>query len=84
MINPGDTRLTYDLRLISQPDAENPAQGRCVVCVLCRMDGLSEEDAWRHARNMLHFLEAEFNEYTIKLATAEEIRTLLAPFDHAI
>ncbi|MGH7964908.1 MAG: hypothetical protein ACRERD_24355, partial [Candidatus Binatia bacterium] len=80
LLNPGNDRLTYDLRLISQPDPSAPARGRLTIALLCRMDGVAAEEAHRYASHLLHLLEACFDEYAFELAGAEEVQALLRPF----
>lgn len=80
LVNPRDERLTYDLRFLSQPDPIVSTRGRITVVLLCRMDGFGARDAHGHARDLLHLLEALFDEYGFELAGAREVRRHLKPF----
>src|SRR5438094_4325867 len=81
LINSGDERRVYDLRLIAYPDEKVRARGRISLAVLCRIDGLAPAEAFRSGQELLALLDAHFDEYVFELATAEEMKSLLAPFD---
>jgi hypothetical protein len=80
LINPGDERFTYEIRILSSPDVSLYTRGRITVAILCRVDGLGPEEAGGCAGEFLRLLEASFDEYEFEAATAEEIMLLLSPF----
>lgn len=82
LMNPRDERFTYDLRIISQPDHSRHSPGFINVVLLCRMTGFSPEETERHAQQIIHFLEASFEDYTFDLVPAAEMPRLLKPFDY--
>jgi len=82
LMNPRDERLTYDLRMISQPDHSGHSSGSITVALLCRTTGLSPEEAESHALQILRLLQAFFDDYRFDLVPADEVQKLLTPFEY--
>ncbi len=80
LINHGDERLTYDLRYVSCPDTAIPSRGRVEVALLCRMDGVTSEEAQQYAHHLSNLLKAHLEEFGFELADRREVRSLLSPF----
>lgn len=73
-------RATYELRLISRPDAGAPSQGQIVVALIGRLEGVTAEDAQRRAQEVLRLMAALFDDYGFDLGTPEDVEALLRPF----
>lgn len=81
LMNRGDERFTYDLRLISQPDSELYTRGTASVALLCRGQGVGREQMRRQQGELLRLLQATFDEHEFEPLGAAEIRRALRPFD---
>jgi len=84
LVNRGDERFTYDIRIISSPDVSLYTRGSITIAIICRVDGFSLQDAAKCAGGFIRLLEALFDEYEFEFADAEQIKILLSPFamDH--
>ena len=80
LVNPGDERITYDLRFVVEP-GERYSSGRVDAVLLCRMDQGSSPLPSRHLDVVSSKLEADFgDEYAFSQLAAEQIARLLRPF----
>lgn len=80
LVNPRSESVTYDLRMISSPDALAPARGVTTLAILCRTDQITKDQAQQAAFDFENLLAAYFEEYEFRLVKAEEVKWLLAPF----
>jgi hypothetical protein len=83
LMNPRDDRITYDLRIISQPNRSEHPSSLINVVLLCRMVGFSLNEAESQAQQIIRFLQASFEDYHFDLVPETEIRDLLLPFDYS-
>jgi hypothetical protein len=81
LVNPGDERLAYELRLISHPEPEQFTGGRIDVVLLCRLTGLADDEAAVLADITLRKLAADFEEYEFAAVPDDEVAALLRPFE---
>lgn len=80
LINPRDSRFTYDLRIISEPDPDLYTRGRISIAILGRIDGGTAKAAGIYAGQFLRLLESLFDEYEFALADQGRVSFLLSPF----
>jgi hypothetical protein len=80
LLNARDERLVYDLRLVSVPEPDAPWRGRVDLALLCAMRGMSSSESEARARDLLHLLEAFFDEYAFEPTAPDELQALLRPF----
>lgn len=80
LANPADERFTYDLRVISRPDAAMPWRGTVELAVLCRAEGLAGEEARRAAGDLLHLLQTTLVEVDWEAVRGGELHRLARPF----
>lgn len=80
LVNSRDERLTYDLRIIAEPNTT--MYSLIAMAVLCSMSGFDETEARQHVGDLLSLSEAFFeDEYEFGLtANAEELQRFLSPF----
>jgi hypothetical protein len=81
LVNPKDERFTYDLRIVSRPDAEAYTRGKVTLALLCRMEGLPLSQSRRYGKELVTFAESCFSEYEFELENVETIPWLLCPFE---
>jgi hypothetical protein len=83
LVNAGMENLTFDLRLICEPNAADFMRGRLEIALLCRLKESDETVAGEFARGLKSLCEAYFeNEYEFELVTdARELERLRAPFE---
>ncbi len=81
LMNSKDGRLTYDLRLISFPDADLYTRGCICISLICRMDTDETAEAEKQQFDLSNLLSAAFGEYEFETVTAEAVSGLLKPFE---
>lgn len=83
LINSRDERLSYDLRIITNPDPDLYQRGRLTIALLCRTQGFTKDQAHSHTHELLHLCEAFFeDEYEFELVSdAAELDWLRQPFN---
>lgn len=82
LINPADENVTYDLRIISEPNAHNFLRGRLTVALLCSLDNATPTQARDFASDLKSLCEAFFDdEYEFELISeAAAVEQLRKPF----
>lgn len=82
LINVGDERMIYDLRIVCQPNSENFTEGVLQIALLCKMCGTSQDDASDYAIELLRLCQTYFeDEYEFSLVkTSEELNFFRQPF----
>jgi hypothetical protein len=80
VVNPGDERFAYELRLVSHPEPDRYTAGRIDVALLCRLTGLTASQATIHADTVLTKLSADMGEYEFERVPRAAVAALLAPF----
>lgn len=82
LVNARDELRTYDLRIISAPHPGNYLRGRIEIALLCRIERAAEDEARRHALELLRLVESYFDdEYEFELVSrTEDLKSLLQPF----
>ena len=82
LVDPHDERVTYDLRLIAEPDPEGVfTRGRLTLAVLCRVDGATRQEAEALGGDLYRLIESHFDEFDFERLEAQAIPGLLRPFD---
>ncbi len=80
LIDCKDERLTYEIRIVSKPDAALYTRGRIILAMICRMECHDDQAVTSHARGLLNFLTSYFPEYEFRLASRAALARLLSPF----
>ena len=80
LVKPRDEHFTYDLRIISQPDAEAYNRGKVTLALLCRTGDVPLPESLSGAKELCKFAESCFSEYEFELGSPEHVRSLLCPF----
>jgi hypothetical protein len=82
LINAGDENVTYDLRYISQPHPEIYTRGQLKVVLMCRLKGVTGEQAREFAFDLHRLCAASFeDEYEFELVSEPtELAVLRCPF----
>lgn len=82
LIDPHDERITYDLRLIAQPDSGGVFTRGCLtLALLCRLDGATRQEAEMMGGDLYRLIEAHFDEFDFERIDAAAITGVLRPFD---
>lgn len=80
LINGADERLTFDLRMVSQPNPANPAAGKVAVGILARARDLSVHDTELYGLTLGNLLQALFPELEFAPMSEGEVHFFLRPF----
>lgn len=81
LVNPGDERLTYDLRILVEPNPDRYTAGNVTFALLCRIDPGAGVRPVEHASIVNLKLAADFpDQYRFEIMSSEETRLLLSPF----
>jgi hypothetical protein len=81
LVNSGNLARTYELRIISRPDAEVPARGSIEVTLLSRLDHVDPKAAELASHEFVTLLQSSFPEYEMSAAASREIEETLSPFE---
>ncbi len=82
LIDPHDERLTYDFRLIAEPDPDGVfTRGHLTVAVLCKLEGGTRQEADGLGDDLYRLIESHFDEFDFERLEAATIPALLRPFD---
>lgn len=80
LMNRRDERFTYDLRILSRPDADHPTRGAVELALLCRSEGLDAEAARAYALDLQALLHASFVEHVFAPLDETGLDRFLSPF----
>jgi len=80
LMNPGDERFTYELRVIGQPCPTRPQEGHVTVALLLALRNATASEAEAAFMDLRRSLEASFPEYEFVPIQKEELQKVLAPF----
>jgi len=80
LLQGSDDRHTYDLRIISCPDAALPLRGEITIAILFRMEQATREEAEAHSLALYNLLDSHFDEYRFEPLDSVAVRELLCPF----
>lgn len=70
-----DERFTYEMRIISQPNTDQPSQGRiCVYCIIAMRD-VSTHEAQEHVQRVFRLFNAHFRD--VVWVTVADVAPLL-------
>ncbi|CAN5531103.1 hypothetical protein BH10ACI1_BH10ACI1_31480 [soil metagenome] len=83
LINAGDEKIIYDLRIIGEPRPENFTEGVLHIGLLCRMNGVSKRTARLYALELLRLCQTYFeDEYEFSAVEDEkELNFFRLPFE---
>jgi len=80
LIRQNSEKVTFDLRLISNPNPENYTRGKITVGLLCKMENSTQIQADEYASHLHILLKSYFSEYEFERMSTRQVRAMLSPF----
>ena len=80
LIRQNSEKVTFDLRLISNPNPENYTRGKITVGLLCKLENSTQIQADEHASHLHILLKSYFSEYEFERMSTQQVKAILTPF----